>query len=176
MHSSLACGGLRRARREVRVRPSRTEDFRALQDLLYRMPKEDVRTRFFQELTALTDVAAQNLCSVDYERDMAFAAVVGPPEHERVVATCCYFRDDRGLAEVGYMVDPEWQGTGLASTLHRRMAEYARGREVRGFVAEVLTSNPAMLRVFMRGPHETRVTMSEGVHDVRMLFASGGPG
>ena len=55
--------------REVRIRPTRTGDFRALQDLFYRVPGEDVRTRFFQELTALTDVAAQNLCSVDYERD-----------------------------------------------------------------------------------------------------------
>jgi RimJ/RimL family protein N-acetyltransferase len=159
--------------RAVRIRPTRTGDFRALQDLFYRMPEEDVRTRFFQELTALTDVAAQNLCSVDYERDMAFAAVVGPPEHERVVATSCYFGDARGLAEVGYMVDPEWQGVGLAGILHERMVEYARAREVRGFTAEVLTSNPAMLRVFSKGDHETLVTTSEGVHDVRMLFASG---
>ena len=159
--------------REVRIRPTRTGDFRALQDLFYRMPEEDVRTRFFQTLTALTDVAAQNLCSVDYEKDMAFAAVVGPPEHERVVATSCYFGDARGLAEVGYMVDPDWQGTGLASILHERMVEYARARHLRGFVAEVLTSNPAMLHVFSRGDHDTRVTTSDGVHDVRMLFASG---
>lgn len=160
--------------RELRVRPTRTRDFRALQDLFYRMPEEDVRTRFFQALTALTDVAAQNLCSVDYERDMAFAAVVGPPEHERIVATSCYFTGARGMAEVGYMVDPEWQGAGLAGLLHGRMVEYARARDVRGFVAEVLTSNPAMLRVFARGEHETRVTTSGGVHDVRMRFADGG--
>jgi acyl-CoA hydrolase/RimJ/RimL family protein N-acetyltransferase len=159
--------------REVRIRPTRTGDFRALQDLFYRMPEEDVRTRFFQTLTALTDVAAQNLCSVDYEKDMAFAAVVGPPEHERVVATSCYFGDARGLAEVGYMVDPDWQGTGLASILHERMVEYARARHLRGFVAEVLTSNPAMLHVFSRGDHDTRVTTSDGVHDVRVLFARG---
>jgi RimJ/RimL family protein N-acetyltransferase len=138
------------------------------------MPEEDVRTRFFQALTALTDVAAQNLCSVDYERDMAFAAVVGPPEHERIVATSCYFTGPRGMAEVGYMVDPEWQGAGLAGLLHGRMVEYARAREVRGFVAEVLTSNPAILRVFARSEHETRVTTSGGVHDVRMRFADGG--
>jgi hypothetical protein len=56
------------------------------------------------------------------------------------------------------------------------MVEYARARQVRGFVAEVLTSNPAMLRVFSRGPLETRVTTSDGIHDVRMLLASGGPG
>jgi RimJ/RimL family protein N-acetyltransferase len=158
--------------REVRIRPTRTVDFRALQDLFYRMPADDVQTRFFQALTALTDVAAQNLCSVDYEGDMAFAAVTGPPEHERVVATCCYFLEgSQGLAEVAYMVDPDWQGVGLASMLHARLVEYARERNVRGFLAEVLARNDAMLRVFRRGEHDTSVTTSDGIHTVRMLFA-----
>jgi hypothetical protein len=52
------------------------------------------------------------------------------------------------------------------------MVEYARAHEVRGFIAEVLTSNPAMLRVFDRGDHETRVTTAGGVHEVRMPFSS----
>ena len=56
------------------------------------------------------------------------------------------------------------------------MVDYARARRVRGFVADALTSTPAMLRVFSRGSHETLVTTSDGVHDVRMLFASDGPG
>jgi RimJ/RimL family protein N-acetyltransferase len=75
------------------------------------------------------------------------------------------------MAEVGYMVDPDWQGAGLAGLLHGRMVEYARARGMRGFVAEVLTSNPAMLRVFARGDHEARVTTAGGVHEVRMPFA-----
>jgi len=158
--------------RQVRIRPTRTGDFRALQELFYRMPEHDVHTRFFHLLTELDDVAAQNLVSVDYEHDMAFAAVVGPPEHERVVATSCYMAEVGGFAEVAYMVDPEWQGAGLASRLHERMVEYARERNVRGFIAEVLTDNRAMLHVLQRGDHHTRVTTSDGIHKVRMLFAS----
>ena len=159
--------------RQVRIRPTRTGDFRALQELFYRMPEQDVHTRFFHLLTELDDVAAQTLVSVDYEHDMAFAAVVGPPEHERVVATSCYMAEVGGFAEVAYMVDPEWQGAGLASRLHERMVEYARERNVRGFIADVLTDNRAMLHVLRRGDHDTRVTTSDGVHKVRMLFASG---
>jgi RimJ/RimL family protein N-acetyltransferase len=158
--------------REVRIRPTRTGDFRALQQLFYRMPQEDVHARFFHAMAELDDVAAQKLCSVDYERDMALAALVGPHEHERVVATSCYFEDSGGLAEVAYMVDPDWQGAGLASRLHERMVEYARQRNVRGFTAEVLTDNRAMLRVLQRGEHDTRIATSDGVHEVRMLFAS----
>jgi acyl-CoA hydrolase/RimJ/RimL family protein N-acetyltransferase len=158
--------------RQVGIRPTRTGDFRALQELFYRMPQKDVHKRFFHLLTELDDVAAQNLVSVDYERDMAFAAVVGPPEHERIVATGCYFAEAGGFAEVAYMVDPEWQRAGLGSSLHERMVEYARERNVRGFTAEVLPHNRAMLRVLQRGDHDTRVTTSDGINSVRMLFAS----
>jgi hypothetical protein len=52
------------------------------------------------------------------------------------------------------------------------MVEYARERNVRGFTAEVLPHNRAMLRVLQRGDHDTRVTTSDGIHSVRMLFAS----
>jgi acyl-CoA hydrolase/RimJ/RimL family protein N-acetyltransferase len=158
--------------RQVRIRPTRTGDFRPLQQLFYRMPQKDVYTRFFHLLTELDDVAAQNLVSVDYEHNMAFAAVVGPLEHERVVATSCYFVVAGGLAEVAYLVDPDWQGAGLGSRLHERMVEYACERNVRGFTAEVLTDNRAMLRVLQRGNHNTRITTSDGVYKVRMPFAS----
>jgi len=162
--------------REIRIRPTRTRDFRALQQLFYRMPQEDVQTRFFHVLTELDDVAAQRLCSVDYDCDMAFAAVVGPPEHELVVATGCYFSDAGGFAEVAYMVDPEWQRVGLASRLHKRLVEYARARCLPGFTADVLADNRAMLRVFERGDHDTLVKTSDGIREVRMLFASGPAG
>jgi acyl-CoA hydrolase len=158
--------------REVLIRPTRTRDFRGLQQLFYRMPREDVQKRFFRVLTELSDDDAQKLCSVDYERDMAFAAVVGPPEHERIVATSCYFAGAGGLAEVAYIVDPDWQRAGLGTRLHERMVEYARERNVRGFAAEVLMDNRAMIRVLQHGDHDTRVTTSDGVYNVRMLFAN----
>ena len=63
---------------------------------------------------------------------------------------------------------------GLATALHARTVEYAKAHGVRGLTADVLTSNPAMLRVFARGEQETRVTTSGGVHDVRLRFAVGG--
>jgi GNAT superfamily N-acetyltransferase len=41
------------------------------------------------------------------------------------------------LAEVAFMVAPEWQGRGLGSALQRRLQEYASARGVRGFTAEI---------------------------------------
>jgi acyl-CoA hydrolase/RimJ/RimL family protein N-acetyltransferase len=158
--------------RRVRVRPTRTSDTRAMQALFYRLPAEDVRTRFFQKLISLSDAAAQALCSVNYQDEMAFAAVVEAPERERIVGACSYYVNPRsGFADVGYMVDPEWQGAGLGHILHARMVEYARAHGVRGFTADVVLGNSRMLRVFKHGDHDLKVEMESGITEVTMLFA-----
>jgi acyl-CoA hydrolase/GNAT superfamily N-acetyltransferase len=162
--------------REVRVRPTRTSDARAMQELFYRLPEKDVRTRFFQKLSSLTDAAAQHLCSVDYEEEMAFAAVIGPPERERIVGTSCYYLSPAtGLAEVAYMVDPDWQGVGLGRILHNRLVEYAVDHDVRGFKADVLVENASMMRVFQRAGHDLSITASGGAYEVTMIFRSASP-
>ncbi len=74
---------------------------------------------------------ALHLCSVGYEREMAFAAIVGERESERIGGSSCYFVDPAtGLADVAYMVDPEWQGAGLGSLLEARTIEYARAPRI----------------------------------------------
>ena len=157
--------------RKMQVRPTRTSDTGAMQELFHRLSEEDVRTRFFQKLTSLTDTAAQHLCSVDYEEEMAFAAVIGPSAHQRIVATSTYFLNPAsGLAEVAYIVDPEWQGAGLGALLHARLVDYARDHGARGLTADVLAENSRMLRVFERGDHSFSVEIEAGVADVTMLF------
>jgi acyl-CoA hydrolase/RimJ/RimL family protein N-acetyltransferase len=157
--------------REVQVRPTRTSDTGAMQELFYRLSEEDVQTRFFQKLTSLTDTAAQHLCSVDYEEEMAFAAVVGPSANERIVATSTYFLNPAsGLAEVAYMVDPDWQGAGLGTILHAGLVDYARDHGARGLTADVLSGNSPMLRIFERGDHSLSVETDAGVTEVTMLF------
>lgn len=157
--------------REVLLRPTRTSDAAAMQELFYRLSEEDVETRFFQKLTSLTDTAAQYLCSVDYEEEMAFAAVLGPSEHERIVAASCYYLSPAsGLAEVAYMVDPDWQGAGLGGILHRGLVEYARRNGARGLTADVLFGNAPMMRIFESGDYSLSSKTSEGVRELTMLF------
>jgi RimJ/RimL family protein N-acetyltransferase len=157
--------------RTVCVRPTRTSDVGAMHELFYRLSEEDVETRFFQKLSSLTDTTAQYLCSVDYEEEMAFAAVVGPSEHERIVAASCYYLSPAtGLAEVAYMVDPEWQGAGLGGILHRGLVEYARGHGARGLTADVLLGNSRMMRIFEGGDYSLSKKSSAGVIELRMLF------
>jgi L-amino acid N-acyltransferase YncA len=68
------------------------------------------------------------------------------------VAQACYFIDPgTNLAETAFMVHPQWQGSGLGTALQQRMAEHARRRGVRGFVAEILADNEKMIRLARAG-------------------------
>ncbi len=157
----------------VTIRPTRTTDAGKLQALFYDLDPEDVRTRFFRHLSSLTKQAAEHLCSVSYGREMAFAAVVGDAETEQVVATSSYYVDPQTrLADVGYMVHPDWQGKGLGSRLHEITVDYAARHGVRGFTADVLEENLGMLAVLAKGPgHMTRHTYG-GVTEVTIIFGA----
>ena len=138
---------------DVLIRPTRATDAPRLQDLFYRLNPEDVRTRFFRNLSAMTRQMAEHLTSVSYLREMAFAAVIGEEENERIIATSSYYLDpSTRKADVAYLVDPDYQGLGLGTLMHRRTVEYASTHGVRGFTADVLDENGAMIHVFRAGP------------------------
>lgn len=157
--------------RRVTIRPTRTSDAGLLQDLFFRMRDDDVRTRFFRRLRSLTDEMAQHLCSVGYEGEMAFAAVVGDRESERIVGSACYFVDSAtGLADVAFMVDPSWQRTGLGSALQERTIDYGRRHGLRGFTADVLAENTPMLAVFRRSGLQMESHLDSGAFEITLLF------
>jgi len=157
--------------RPVRIRPAKATDARPLRTLFHRLPPQDVYTRFFRHLKALSFDDAQNLCNVDQESDVAFVAVTGPRESETLVGSSCYFVNHAtSLAETAYMVDPAWQGIGLGSALQKRMGEHAKARGLRGFVAEVLATNERMLRLAGGASEDVRIERDGDSCKVTMLF------
>jgi RimJ/RimL family protein N-acetyltransferase len=158
--------------RSVTVRPSRTSDATLLRRLFHRLPPEDVYTRFFQQLKSLSTPMAEHLASSSYDSEMSFVAVVGDAENERVIATSQYFLiPETGLADVAYMVDPEYGGCGLGTQLQELTVDYAKRQGIRGFHADVLTRNLAMLAVLKRADATVSVGPPDsGSVEVEQLF------
>jgi RimJ/RimL family protein N-acetyltransferase len=155
---------------KVMLRPARGSDVQSMQVMFHRMSSEDVYTRFFRSVSALSYEEAQRLCNVDFERDVAFVAVVGPRENEEIVGTGAYFLNpSTNLAEVAYMVIPEWQSSGLGAALQQRLKEFAVDQGVRGFVAELLQANTAMLNLAKRLGN-IEVKTEDDVYRVTSLF------
>ena len=156
---------------DVLIRPTKTTDAPLLQDLFYRLDPESVRTRFFRNLSAMTRKMAEHFTSVSYQREMAFAAVVGEEENEQIIATSSYYLDpSTRMADVAYLVDPDWQGKGLGTLMHTRTVQYAAANGVRGFTADVLDDNQAMVTVFERGPGQLQMQTRYGVTELELTF------
>jgi acyl-CoA hydrolase/RimJ/RimL family protein N-acetyltransferase len=153
------------------LRPARASDVGNLHDIFYNLTAEDRYTRFFTRLKALSVDAAEHLCNVDYDHEMAFVAVYGDREGDRIVGSCCYYvNPTTNLAEVAYMILPEWQGVGLGGALQQRMIEYAKKRGLRGFTADILAQNAKMKKLFQSGSPNVSVERDGDTYEVTMLF------
>ena len=102
--------------------------------------------------------------------------MTGPRESEVVVGSACYFLNSTtNLAEIAFMVAPQWQGQGLGTALQARLQEYAIGRGVRGFVAEMLPRNARMLRLATHAPGTVSTSRDEESVHVTILFQNKAP-
>ena len=134
--------------RRVLIRPARADDAMELKDLFHALSAQDVYTRFFRRMTSLSYEDAQRLCNVDFDRDVAFVAVAGPRENEKIIGTGAYFLNPTtNYAEVAYMIAPAWQGCRVGGGLQKRLREFAQARRIKGFIAEILPSNQKMIRL-----------------------------
>lgn len=155
----------------VLLRPARASDAEALQDLFYDLPEDDVYTRFFHRLKSLTRHEAERYCNVNYDTEVAFLAMVGDREDEAVVGSACYFVNrSTNMAEVAYMILPQWQNTGLGAALQQRLIEHARARGLLGFTAEILASNGKMITLAKRACDHVSIERDGDTLEVTMRF------
>ena len=88
-----------------------------------------------------------------------------------MVASACYFvNPSTNMAEVAYMILPQWQGTGLGSALQQRLIEHARQRGLLGFTAEILARNTKMLSLAKRACDHVSIQRDDDTLEVAMCF------
>jgi len=99
-------------------------------------------------------------------------ALIG--EHEgRIVALASYVRlRDPRSADVAFAVADEFQGRGIGMRLLEQLAAAAGAGGVEEFVADVMTSNNRMLRVFSEAGFEATRSSSAGETEVRLRLAA----
>ena len=155
----------------VLIRPARASDVTGVQDLFYRLSQEDIYKRFFRDLRSLSASEAQRLCNVNYDTEVAFLAVTGTRENEKIVGSSCYnVNQSTNTAEVAYMVAPESQGMGLGKALQDRMREYAKARGLRGFTAFIFSDNPKMINLAKSACPNVSFKREGNYYEVTMLF------
>ena len=127
----------------VVVRPLAPDDHDDLIALHRRASDTSIYTRFFSCNRASADTFVESIVHAGPDTHSLVAVRQG---HVAGVATAIDNREH--AAEVALLVDESLHGIGIGSVLLEHLARDARARGVRSFVADVLTENIAMLRVF----------------------------
>jgi ribosomal protein S18 acetylase RimI-like enzyme len=127
--------------------------------------------RFFTLKNEFSDREKDFFLNVDFDKHVALVALTDEAGHQVIVGAARYVALQPGSAEVAFTVIDQYQKQGIGPILLRHLATVARSAGLKTLVAEVLTENQQMLRVFERSglPIQTTQDHPEVVHVVLQL-------
>ena len=138
------------------IRAIRPEDADRLQAFVRGLSEESRYFRFVSTLAELTPRMLVRYTQVDYDRELALVAVIGPDEltlaqeggtpEERIIGVVRYLLNPDGEScEFAVAIADDWQGNQLGSTLMRAIVDAARDKGLRRIEGYVLATNARML-------------------------------
>jgi acyl-CoA hydrolase/RimJ/RimL family protein N-acetyltransferase len=156
---------------KIRFRPIRPSDEEEMRRLFYRFSNEAVYYRYFSSLKAMPHTRMQTYVNVDWSSVMSIVGVLGKPGEGTIVAEARYLVDPDGQwAEIAFIVDESYQSIGICTYMFRLLVKLAKERGLKGFWADILLSNSAMMRVFYKSGLPILKEMDSGVYHVTIPF------
>ncbi|MFO0841042.1 MAG: bifunctional acetate--CoA ligase family protein/GNAT family N-acetyltransferase [Gemmataceae bacterium] len=130
----------------VTVRAIRPEDEPLIIGLHGRHSEHTIRMRFFSLVKTLSRDSLIRLCHLDYDREMALAAVLTEEAGPRFLGVARYYlTPETGRAEFALVVEDAFQRKGVGRHLLSRLIDIARERGVKTLYGQVLRENTPML-------------------------------
>jgi len=153
----------------VRIRTASPGDGPALRSLHERVSDDNLYLRFFTTNRSAAAAYAEGL--VARQQDDGHVVLVAEAEGE-IVAVAGYERITPAEAEVAFLVDDSQHGRGIGTLLLEQLVVLARERGIKRFVADTLSRNALMLRVFADSGLVAERHISGGVVDLVLDTAS----
>jgi len=134
---------------KIFLRPMKITDEGLMKDFFYSLSPKSIHKRFMSYRVEMPHEKLQQYLPVDYEKDMAIAALTKEGDNEILVGLAQYFLNrDRHTAEVAIVVRDSYQNKSVGTEMLFYLTAVARQRGLLGFTAEVLLDNEPMLRLF----------------------------
>jgi acetyltransferase len=133
---------------EYRIRPIRVEDLQREKDFIMSLSEESRYTRMMCAMREPSAALLDRFVHVDYHHDMAFVALVGEPENERIIGVARYAADANGTdCEFAVAVTDAWQARGVGATLTRLLFDYARSEGFHKLHGDIMVGNQRMIEL-----------------------------
>jgi RimJ/RimL family protein N-acetyltransferase len=172
--ANYTAGEKLRDKRPVTIRAIRPGDKELLREAFQGLEAGSIYMRFFGPRKELTDRELAQATEIDFIRTVALVACVREGAGEKVIGGGRYFvlggSDPPSAAEVAFLVEEDYHGQGLASTLFKHLLLIGRKQGISRFEADVLHGNKKMLRVFERaGLRVVTKASSDSIHVTMFL-------
>jgi acyl-CoA hydrolase/GNAT superfamily N-acetyltransferase len=133
------------------IRPLLPSDEIAYRNFFYKLKKETVYLRFFQNINVFSHKMAQDHWSdLDYRNNISLICQVRNKGNKEIVAIGTYAGLKDAQAEVAFVVREDFQGLGIATYLLMKLEEIAKENGYKRFLATVLRKNKSMGHIFLK--------------------------
>jgi acetyltransferase len=132
----------------VLLRPIRPEDEPLEYEMLTTLSEESRRLRFFVTIRTINHEMLTRFCNIDYDREMAFVAVAGPGDNQKIVGISRLILDhDLKQGEFAVVVHDKYQNAGLGQKLIDLIMGIAKEKAVEKVYATILPLNYRMIHI-----------------------------
>ena len=153
---------------DVEIRPIRPDDKTLVAEGVRHLSERSAYQRFLGPKHELTERELRYLTEVDFRDHVAFVALASEDAEVLVgVGRWVRLASDPEVAEIAFVVADDLQRRGLGTALGEVLAEAARERGVKRFVATMLPDNLGAHRLFALVAQERETTLAGTVHEVR---------
>lgn len=159
---------------ELRLRPVRETDEGKMRDLFYNFSADTVYKRWMTAMSRLPHSQLQRYLRVDDTENVAMVVErTASGRDDELIGIGRYHTDAATrFAEVALAIRDDYQGQGVGTALFGHLADIARENDIRGFTAEVLSNNRAMLDVFHKSGLNVETRREGTTYSLRMPFSN----
>ena len=157
--------------RKVEIRAQRPDDREGLRAAVRRASTETLYHRFFTVRHEFSEKEAHYFLDIDFINHVALVALANENGRSAIIGGCRYVVVGHGRAEVSFIVIDDYQKKGLGTALMRHIAAIGRQAGLEELVAEVLSDNAPMLKVFERSGLALTMRHEGAVVHVSMRYA-----
>ena len=155
----------------IEIRHAGPDDFGAVRDMHEKMSPDNLYLRFFGVSRTAAGQAARRICREPAPDHAALLAVLDG----EVAGYGIYERFGAGSpsAEIAMAVADDMHNRGVGTLLLEHLISLARDRGVRTFIAETLSENALMLKVFADAGLPVQRALADGVYEVTFPLPAG---
>jgi GNAT superfamily N-acetyltransferase len=156
----------------IRFRAIKPSDEEGMRHLFYRFSDETVYYRYFHSVSSMPHAKIQEYVNVDWNQVISIVGLIGEEGKGRIIAEARFIIiPSSPFAEIVFEVDEAYQGLGIASLLYKMLIRLAKGKGIKGFIAEVLFSNIGAMKVIRKGDLPVKARLEDGVYHLVIPFS-----